>query len=87
VAIAAWVLMAFWCALFIAGRRRTPRAPVRPRRNAAQLTALLAIWWLLLGVVASIEGTWFWTGLFAVSVLSPTIVLFNTCLDRRAGIR
>lgn len=87
VLIAGWVLVAFWCVLFVAVRRRTPPASVRPRRPRAYPAALTALWWVLLGVVASIEATWFWTGLFGVSVVSPMILLCNTFLDRRAGIR
>ena len=81
--VGAWAALALWCALVIAARRKRRRIGTPPAGNAAYGAAILLIW-VCVGVAASIERTWLWTGVFAVTVLSPVIPLVANVRHRRA---
>ena len=83
VLVGAWVALALWCALVIAARRRRRRIGTPPADIGASGAAVLLVW-VCVGVVASIELTWLWTGVFVVTVLSPVIPLVANVRHRRA---
>jgi 4-amino-4-deoxy-L-arabinose transferase-like glycosyltransferase len=81
---AAWAVLAMWCVLVIAARRRRRRVPTSPQGHAGWGAAALLVC-VGVGVAASIDRTWQLTGLFFAMVLGPVIGLINRVRDRRAG--